>query len=172
MAALADAPPESKPFLHTLYISPLRALAVDVRRNLEIPVAEMELPIRVAARTGDTPSARRTRQREKPPHILMTTPESLALLLSYDDSDRLFASLACINCHTVRGTPANGIFGPDLTHLMSRSTIGAGAAANTPERLRAWVDDPATIKPGALMPAMKLSRAEVDTLTAYLVTLK
>ena len=84
----------------------------------------------------------------------------------------LFASLACINCHTVRGTPANGIFGPDLTHLMSRTTIGAGAAPNTPERLRAWVDDPATIKPGALMPAMKLSREEVDTLTAYLVTLK
>jgi cytochrome c oxidase subunit 2 len=84
----------------------------------------------------------------------------------------LFASLACINCHTVRGTPANGIFGPDLTHLMSRSTIGAGAAQNTPERLRAWVDDPAALKPGALMPAMKLSRDEVDKLTAYLVTLK
>jgi len=84
----------------------------------------------------------------------------------------LFASLACINCHTIRGTPANGIFGPDLTHLMSRSTIGAGAAQNTPERLRAWVDDPAAIKPGALMPAMKLSRDEVDKLTAYLVTLK
>ena len=67
----------------------------------------------------------------------------------------LFASLACINCHTVRGTPANGIFGPDLTHLMSRSTIGAGAAQNTPERLRASVDDPAALKPGVLMPAMK-----------------
>ncbi len=83
-----------------------------------------------------------------------------------------FASLACINCHTVRGTTANGIFGPDLTHLMSRSTIGAGAAQNTPERLRAWVDDPAAFKPGALMPAMKLSRDEVDKLTAYLVTLR
>jgi cytochrome c oxidase subunit 2 len=84
----------------------------------------------------------------------------------------LFASLACINCHTVRGTTANGIFGPDLTHLMSRSTIGAGAAQNTPDRLRAWVDDPAALKPGALMPAMKLSRDEVDKLTAYLVTLR
>ena len=84
----------------------------------------------------------------------------------------LFASLACINCHTIRGTPANGIFGPDLTHLMSRGTIGAGAAPNTPQHLRAWVDDPATYKPGALMPAMKLSRDEVDKLTAYLVTLR
>jgi cytochrome c oxidase subunit 2 len=84
----------------------------------------------------------------------------------------LFASLACINCHTVRGTPANGVFGPDLTHLMSRWTIGAGAARNTPENLQTWVNDPATLKHGALMPAMKLSRPELDTLTAYLVTLK
>jgi len=84
----------------------------------------------------------------------------------------LFASLACINCHTVRGTPANGVFGPDLTHLMSRWTIGAGAARNTHENLQAWVNDPSTLKHGALMPAMKLSRRELDTLTAYLVTLK
>ncbi len=84
----------------------------------------------------------------------------------------LFASLACINCHTVRGTPANGVFGPDLTHLMSRRTLGAGAARNTRENLRAWVDDPALFKPGALMPAMRLSREDLDQLTAYLVTLE
>jgi cytochrome c oxidase subunit II len=84
----------------------------------------------------------------------------------------LFASLACINCHAVRGTPANGVFGPDLTHLMSRSTIGAGVARNTPETLRAWINDPASVKPGALMPAMKVSRSELDQLTAYLVTLR
>ena len=84
----------------------------------------------------------------------------------------LFASLACISCHTVRGTTANGVFGPDLTHLMSRWTIGAGAARNTPENLRAWVDDPSALKSGALMPAMKLSRRDLDTLTAYLVTLR
>jgi cytochrome c oxidase subunit 2 len=84
----------------------------------------------------------------------------------------LFASLACINCHTIRGTPANGVFGPDLTHLMSRQSIGAGAAANTPDELRAWVDDPSSRKPGALMPAMKLSPAEVDHLVRYLVTLR
>jgi cytochrome c oxidase subunit 2 len=84
----------------------------------------------------------------------------------------LFTSLACINCHTVRGTPANGIFGPDLTHLMSRRTLAAGAARNTPENLRAWVDNPAIIKPGALMPPMNLSREELARLTAYLVTLR
>jgi cytochrome c oxidase subunit 2 len=84
----------------------------------------------------------------------------------------LFASLACINCHTVRGTPANGVFGPDLTHLMSRSTIGAGAARNTRENLHAWIEDPATLKSGALMPAMKVSREELDALTSYMVTLQ
>jgi cytochrome c oxidase subunit 2 len=84
----------------------------------------------------------------------------------------LFASLACINCHTVRGTSANGVFGPDLTHLMSRSTIGSGAAPNTPATLRAWVNDPEDIKAGARMPAMKLTRDELDAVTAYLTTLR
>ncbi len=84
----------------------------------------------------------------------------------------LFSSLACINCHTVRGTTANGVFGPDLTHLMSRLTIGAGVIRNNPENLRAWVDDPASLKPGALMPAMKLSREDLDKVTAYLLTLR
>ena len=85
---------------------------------------------------------------------------------------RLFVSLSCINCHTVRGTAANGLFGPDLTHLMSRETLGAGATRNSPESLRAWVEDPAAIKPGALMPAMRLSSDELGQLTAYLLTLR
>jgi cytochrome c oxidase subunit II len=84
----------------------------------------------------------------------------------------VFGSVACINCHTVRGTAANGIFGPDLTHLMSRSTLGAGVAANTPEHLRAWIENPAGLKPGALMPAMQLSRRDLDQLVAYLLTLR
>jgi cytochrome c oxidase subunit 2 len=84
----------------------------------------------------------------------------------------LFSSLACISCHTVRGTTADGVFGPDLTHLMSRSTIGAGVIQNTPQTLRDWIEDPASIKPGALMPAMKLSREDVDKVTAYLLTLR
>jgi cytochrome c oxidase subunit II len=84
----------------------------------------------------------------------------------------VFGSVACINCHTVRGTTANGIFGPDLTHLMSRSTLGAGVAANTPENLRNWIENPAGLKSGALMPAMQLSSRELDQLVAYLLTLR
>jgi ATP-dependent Lhr-like helicase len=79
--------------LHTLYISPLKALAVDIARNLEAPIAEMGLPIKVETRTGDTPVSRRQRQRRYPPDILLTTPEQLALLLSSDDAPYLFSQL-------------------------------------------------------------------------------
>ena len=85
---------------------------------------------------------------------------------------RVFERTACINCHTVTGTAANGRFGPDLTHLMSRSTIAAGAAANTPEELRLWIQDPDAIKPGALMPAMKLTDTELDAVVTYMETLQ
>jgi len=79
--------------LHTLYISPLKALAVDIARNLDKPVSDMKLPVRVETRTGDTPVSRRQRQRRDPPDILLTTPEQLALLLSSDDAPYLFSSL-------------------------------------------------------------------------------
>ena len=79
--------------LHTLYVSPLKALAQDVKRNLLAPIDEIGLPIRVETRSGDTPSDRKKRQRERPPHILLTTPESLSLLLSYPESAELFAGL-------------------------------------------------------------------------------
>lgn len=84
----------------------------------------------------------------------------------------LFYSLACVNCHTIDGTAATGTFGPDLTHLMSRVTLGAGAAPNTPEHLRAWVNNPDQLKPGVLMPAMKLSDEELDAVVAYLLALQ
>jgi len=84
----------------------------------------------------------------------------------------LFQSVACINCHRVDGTVADGVFGPDLTHLMSRDTIGAGVAANNAANLRAWVKNPDDLKVGALMPAMKLKDAEIDQIVAYLATLK
>jgi ATP-dependent Lhr-like helicase len=79
--------------LHTLYISPLKALAVDIARNLEAPIADMRLPIRIETRTGDTPASRRQRQRRHPPDILLTTPEQLALLLASNDAPYLFGSL-------------------------------------------------------------------------------
>jgi cytochrome c oxidase subunit II len=84
---------------------------------------------------------------------------------------RVFESTACTNCHTVSGTAANGRFGPDLTHLMSRDTIAAGAAPNTPENLRLWIRNPDAIKPGSKMPAMGLSDQDVNAVTAFLETL-
>ena len=82
-----------RPGLHTIYVSPLKALAADIARNLRRPVEEMELAIRIEDRTGDTPASRKKRQRADPPHILLTTPESLALLISYEDAPRIFAGL-------------------------------------------------------------------------------
>jgi cytochrome c oxidase subunit 2 len=88
------------------------------------------------------------------------------------EGQRIFQTTACINCHSVNGTVADGRFGPDLTHLMSRDTIAAGAAENTPSNLRLWIQNPEAIKPGSLMPAMELSEREIDALTAYLETLR
>ncbi|MEM6423437.1 MAG: DEAD/DEAH box helicase, partial [Pseudomonadota bacterium] len=79
--------------LHTLYVSPLKALAADIRRNLAGPIAEMGLPVRVEDRTGDTKQSARQRQRRDPPDMLLTTPESLALMLSWQDAPRLFGGL-------------------------------------------------------------------------------
>jgi cytochrome c oxidase subunit 2 len=85
---------------------------------------------------------------------------------------KVFETTACINCHAVAGTAATGRFGPDLTHMMSRRTIASGAAENTPENLGMWIQDPEMFKPGSLMPAMKLSDADLDALVRYLETLR
>jgi cytochrome c oxidase subunit 2 len=85
---------------------------------------------------------------------------------------RVFESNACMNCHAVAGTPADGRFGPDLTHLMSRATIAAGAATNTHDKLRLWIQNPSAIKPGSLMPAMQLSDADLDAVVTYMETLR
>jgi cytochrome c oxidase subunit 2 len=84
----------------------------------------------------------------------------------------VFQQTACINCHTIGDTVATGTFGPDLSHLMSRETIGAGAAANTPDNLAAWVRDPQRLKPGCLMPAMQLDEGNLHKIVAYLRTLR
>jgi len=96
------------------------------------------------------------------------TPESGLAAQGHRD----FYANACVNCHAVDGTIAEGVFGPDLTKLMTRQTIGAGVADLTPENLRAWVRDPQDMKVGCLMPDMKLLDSEVDSITAYLLTLK
>jgi cytochrome c oxidase subunit 2 len=88
------------------------------------------------------------------------------------EGQKIFERTACINCHAVAGTAANGRFGPDLTHLMSRETIASGARPNSPANLRRWIQDPNTIKPGSKMPAMGLSDPELDAVTQYLETLR
>jgi cytochrome c oxidase subunit 2 len=85
---------------------------------------------------------------------------------------QVFESQACVSCHVIRGTAAQGHFGPDLTHLMSRDTIASGASANTPAALKLWIRDPDYVKPGCLMPSMQLDEQQLDKIVAYLSTLK
>jgi cytochrome c oxidase subunit 2 len=84
---------------------------------------------------------------------------------------QIFQTTSCVNCHTIAGTKANGQFGPDLTHVMSRDTIAAGVAPNTPENLRRWIQNPDAFKPGSRMPAMNLTDRDLDAVTAYLASL-
>ena len=128
--------------LHTLYVSPLKALAVDIRRNLSRPVEEMGLPVRIEERTGDTGSHRRRRQRADPPDILLTTPESLALMLSWEDAPRLFAGLSRVvvdEVHALAGTKR----GDQLALALAR--LGTLAPGHRRLALSATVDDPAGI---------------------------
>jgi cytochrome c oxidase subunit 2 len=83
-----------------------------------------------------------------------------------------FESLSCVNCHTVKGTAAMGKFGPDLTHVMARMTLGAGVIDNTPQNMKVWVNDPQDPKPGCFMPSLKLTDAELSQVVNYLETLK
>ena len=82
-----------------------------------------------------------------------------------------FESLACASCHTIKGTPSQGKFGPDLTHLMTRQTLAAGVMLNNSKNLRDWVNDPQVSKPGCFMPSMKLTNTELDQVVAYLQSL-
>jgi cytochrome c oxidase subunit 2 len=88
------------------------------------------------------------------------------------EGQKAFFANSCVNCHTIRGTSAQGKFGPDLTHLMNRETLGAGAVTNTRDNLRLWVRDPQKFKVGCLMPNMQLTDQEVNQIAAYLQTLK
>ncbi|WP_349628038.1 ligase-associated DNA damage response DEXH box helicase [Bradyrhizobium lablabi] len=128
--------------LHTLYISPLKALAVDIARNLETPIAEMGLPIKVETRTGDTPVSRRQRQRRYPPDILLTTPEQLALLLASDDAPFLFGSLKRIvldELHALVTSKRGDLLSLGLARLWriapEMRAIGLSATVAEPESL-------------------------------------
>ena len=137
---------ESSEGLHTLYVSPLKALAVDVQRNLVGPVEEMGLPIRVETRTGDTPSDRKARQRVKPPQVLLTTPESLSLLLSYPDAAMMFENLRTIIVDELHGF-AKEKRGDLLSLSMSRlqklapglRRVGLSATISDPDAYRSWL---------------------------------
>jgi cytochrome c oxidase subunit 2 len=88
------------------------------------------------------------------------------------EGKQVFETQACMNCHAVRGTVANGRFGPDLTHFGSRDTLASGAIPNTPENLKTWIRNPSDLKPGALMPSMQLDETQLAQVTAYLSSLK
>jgi ATP-dependent helicase Lhr and Lhr-like helicase len=128
--------------LHTLYISPLKALAVDIARNLEIPVAEMDLPIRLETRTGDTPVSKRLRQRRDPPDILLTTPEQLALLLASADAPFLFGTLRRVildELHALVTSKRGDLLSLGLARLFALApglqTIGLSATVAEPDEL-------------------------------------
>ncbi len=127
LASLIDLAGRPREGLHTLYVSPLKALATDIARNLMEPVAEMGLEIGIETRTGDTPANRRKRQKEAPPHILLTTPESLALLLSQEHAPALFATLEAVvidEVHALAGTKR----GDQLALCLARLTAIAPRA--------------------------------------------
>ena len=143
LVALERDPP---PGLHTLYVSPLKALAADIRRNLARPIEEMALPIRVEDRTGDTPQSARRRQRADPPHILLTTPESLALLLSYEDAPRIFAGLRRVivdEAHALAESKRGDQLALGLARLGTLApgleAVGLSATVEDPAALARWL---------------------------------
>lgn len=142
LPTLLDLADGTRPGLHTLYISPLKALAADIRRNLTTPITEMGLPIRVEDRTGDTSYTRRQRQRADPPHILLTTPESLALLLSYEDAPRIFAGLSRVIVDEIHAL-AESKRGDQLMLCLSR--LSALCPGLRRVGLSATVEDPGAI---------------------------
>lgn len=135
-----------KPVLHTLYISPLKALAVDIARNLEAPIAEIGLDVRVETRTGDTPSHKRARQVSRPPDILLTTPEQLSLLIAHREAADLFAGLRCVildELHALVTSKRGDLLSLALARLHKLSpglgSIGLSATVREPDELRRYL---------------------------------
>lgn len=143
LSELAERPGEG---LHSIYVSPLKALAVDVRRNLMAPIEEMGLDIRVETRTGDTPSDRKQRQRERPPHILLTTPESLSLLITYADSVQMLANLRTVivdEVHAFAATKRGDLLNLALARLEKLAPgvrrVGLSATIADEEAYQGWL---------------------------------
>ncbi|MEY8830325.1 ligase-associated DNA damage response DEXH box helicase [Sedimentitalea sp. XS_ASV28] len=142
LPTLADLANDAHEGLHTLYVSPLKALAADIKRNLRTPVDEIGLDIRIEDRTGDTSATQKRRQRVDPPHILLTTPESLALMISYEDAPRIFNGLKRIVVDEVHAL-AESKRGDQLMLALAR--INALCPDLRRVGLSATVDDPAAI---------------------------
>jgi ATP-dependent Lhr-like helicase len=146
---LAERGPRNGPkSLHTLYISPLKALAVDVERNLLTPVREMDLPIVVESRTGDTGQARRQRQKNLPPDILLTTPEQLALFCAWEGARDYFENLRCVvidEIHAIHGSKRGDLLSLGLARLRSFAPhlrcVGLSATVDDPAGVRRWLSD-------------------------------
>ena len=144
---LTERPPSNTPRgLHTLYISPLKALAVDVERNLNQPILQMGLPITAESRTGDTGLSRRQRQRVKPPEILLTTPEQLALLCAWEGARLYFESLECVildEIHTLHASKRGDLLALDLARVAQFAPnlrrVGLSATVDDPEVIKAWM---------------------------------
>lgn len=139
-------PGEAFTGIHTLYISPLKALAVDIERNLMKPVTEMGLPITIENRTGDTPAHKRQRQKTNPPDILLTTPEQVALLISHSDAERFFKDLRYVifdELHSLVTSKRGHLLSLGLTRLRKLApglkTIGLSATVAQPMDLRRWL---------------------------------
>jgi ATP-dependent Lhr-like helicase len=169
IADLVEAPSAG---LHTLYVSPLKALAVDVQRNLLAPINDMGLPIRVETRTGDTPADRKARQRSQPPQILLTTPESLSLLLAHEDAGHLFEGLHSIVIDEIHAF-ASGKRGDLLALALSRlQTLAPGlrrialsATVADPDRYRGWLAPDGDIGSVALVNGEAGADADISILT-------
>jgi len=134
--------------VHTLYISPLKALAVDVERNLLTPVREMGLNITIESRTGDTNQAKRARQRLAPPDILLTTPEQLALFCAWEGSREYFKDLRCVvidEIHAIHGSKRGDLLSLGLARLRAFApkmrSVGLSATVNDPAAIRGWLSD-------------------------------
>ncbi|MEM5516014.1 ligase-associated DNA damage response DEXH box helicase [Henriciella sp. AS95] len=137
---------KKRPALHTLYISPLKALATDVERNLNTPVSEMGLNIRIETRTGDTPQSKRQRQRANPPDILLTTPEQLALFLASDHADAFFSDLRCViidEIHAIAASKRGDLLSLGLATLATWAPqcrfVGLSATVRDPGLLASWL---------------------------------
>ena len=145
LPSLVDLASDPRRGLHTLYVSPLKALATDITRNLTRPVQDMGLAITVESRTGDTPANRRARQRAAPPHILLTTPESLAVLISMPNAPDFFGSLSCIvmdEAHALAGTKRGDQLALGVARLTTLSPglrrIGLSATVAHPDAIQAY----------------------------------